>query len=237
MAAGPEAPPASACQVPKARTSLAAYLPRVAERLASGLPVRIVALGSSSTAGAGASAPDRTYPARLAHYLHQWAGSVEVSVLNKGINGETDDQTVERIGSDVLAQNADLLIWQVGANTVLRDGDFALSEKSVRRGVEQAQAAGLDVVLMDLQYAPRMLAKDRTDAMLAQIAHVAADEHVGLFQRFAVMRDLVESKRMTVGQLIGPDGVHQSDAGYDCVARTLAAGIEDAIRPQQGRAD
>jgi len=223
--------PAPECQVPRTITSLSSPLPRVAERIAAGLPLRIVALGSSSTAGAGASAPDRTYPARLAHYLGQRLPGVDLSVLNKGVNGETDDQTVERIGADVLAQKADLLIWQVGANTVLREGNFAVSEASVRRGVEQARAAGLDVVLMDLQYAPKVLEKTRANDMLTQISQLATDEHVGLFRRFAVMRDLVQTRHMGVADLIGPDGVHHTDAGYDCVARTLATGIEDALRP------
>lgn len=223
--------PALQCLVPRAVTSLSASLPRMAERIASGLPVRIVALGSSSTAGAGASAPDRTYPARLAHHLGQRLPGVDLVVLNKGINGETDDQTVERIGADVLAQGADLLVWQVGANTVLREGDFPASERSVRRGVEQARAAGLDVVLMDLQYAPKMLEKARANDMLVQISQLATTEHVGLFRRFTVMRDLVQARRLGVADLIGPDGVHQTDTGYDCIARTLATGIEDALRP------
>ncbi|CAO3414943.1 lipolytic enzyme, G-D-S-L family [Azospirillum doebereinerae] len=227
----PAPAPTLECLVPRTVTSLSSTLPRVAGRIAAGLPLRIVALGSSSTAGAGASAPDRAYPARLAHHLGQRMPGVALTVLNKGINGETDDQTVERIGADVLAQQADLLVWQVGANTVLREGDFAVSEASVRRGVEQARAAGLDVVLMDLQYAPKILEKTRADAMLTQISQLASAERVGLFRRFAVMRDLVQTRHMGVADLIGPDGVHQTDAGYDCVARTLAAGIEDALHP------
>src|SRR4051812_19623728 len=40
-------------------------LPATAAAVAAGRPVTIVALGSSSTAGIGASTPDRTYPAQL----------------------------------------------------------------------------------------------------------------------------------------------------------------------------
>ncbi|AWU95125.1 SGNH/GDSL hydrolase family protein [Azospirillum ramasamyi] len=202
----------------------------MSRRIATGAPIRIVAIGSSSTAGAGASAPDRTYPARLAHYLAERFGNADIAVLNRGINGETDDQTEKRIDADALGAKPDLVIWQVGANTVLRDGDQGLSERSVRQGVERLRAAGVDVVLMDLQYAPRMLDKTGVAPMLSRIAGIAADQHVGLFHRFDVMRSLVESRRMAVTDLIGPDGVHQNDGGYDCVARMLAMGIEDAVR-------
>ncbi|BAI72462.1 esterase/acetylhydrolase [Azospirillum sp. B510] len=204
-------------------------LPHLSQRIAAGLPVRIVAIGSSSTAGAGASAPDRAYPARLAHYLGERFRNAEVMVLNRGINGETDDQTERRLDADALSAKPDLVIWQVGANTALRDGDQELSERSVRQGVARLRAAGVDVALMDLQYAPRMLEKAGAAPMLARIAGIAADQHVGLFRRFDAMRSLVEKRGMAMTDLIGPDGVHQNDGGYDCVARLLAAGIEDAV--------
>ncbi|WP_245636654.1 SGNH/GDSL hydrolase family protein [Azospirillum thiophilum] len=224
------APPPVQCQLPRGAAALSAPLPLLSRRIAAGEPIRIVAIGSSSTAGAGASGPDKTYPARLAHHLRNRFGMADIAVLNRGINGETDDQTEKRIDADALAARPDLVIWQVGANTVLRDGDQGLSERSVRQGVERLRAVGIDVVLMDLQYAPRMVEKAGVAPMLARIADIAADERVGLFHRFAVMRSLVDSRRMTVTDLIGPDGVHQNDGGYDCVASMLAVGIEDAVR-------
>ena len=227
-AADPASP--AQCQLPRGDAALSAPLPHLSQRIATGTPIRIVAIGSSSTAGAGASAPDKTYPARLSHYLAERFRNADIAVLNRGINGETDDQTEKRIDADALGAKPDLVIWQVGANTVLRDGDQGLSERSVRQGVERLRAAGVDVVLMDLQYAPRMLDKTGVAPMLARIAGIAADQRVGLFHRFDVMRSLVETRGMAVNDLIGPDGVHQTDVGYDCVARILAMGIEDAVR-------
>ncbi|WP_236783601.1 SGNH/GDSL hydrolase family protein [Azospirillum humicireducens] len=227
-AADPASP--AQCQLPRGEAALSAPLPHLSQRIATGAPIRIVAIGSSSTAGAGASAPDKTYPARLSHYLAERFRNADIAVLNRGINGETDDQTEKRIDADALGAEPDLVIWQVGANTVLRDGDQRLSERSVRRGVERLRAAGVDVVLMDLQYAPKMLDKSGVAPMLARIAGIAADQRVGLFHRFEVMRSLVEKRGMAVTDLIGPDGIHQNDGGYDCVARMLAMGIEDAVR-------
>ncbi|PWC34556.1 esterase [Azospirillum sp. TSO35-2] len=235
--------PSVQCQAPRAVAGLSAPLPRLSERIASGAPLRIVAIGSSSTAGAGASGPDKTYPARLADHLRARLRTSDIAVLNRGVNGETDDQTERRLDADALASRPDLVIWQVGANTVLRDGNQDVSERAVRRGVERLRAAGVDIVLMDLQYAPRMIEKDRAPEMLGRIAGIAATERVGLFHRFAVMRSLVQSQGVAVTDLIGPDGVHQNDRGYDCVARLLAIGIEDAVRvhdtsigpPQGGR--
>src|SRR5262245_11296710 len=44
-------------------------LSRIGRRLASGKPIKIVALGSSSTYGAGASSSAASYPSRLAEDL------------------------------------------------------------------------------------------------------------------------------------------------------------------------
>src|SRR6516162_6357725 len=52
-----------------ARAELARFdrpLIHTMRRLAEGQPLTVVAIGSSSTAGAGASSPDATYPSRLA---------------------------------------------------------------------------------------------------------------------------------------------------------------------------
>ncbi|PWC58603.1 esterase [Azospirillum sp. TSH7] len=224
-----ESAASASCQLPRGASALSVPLPQLSQRIAAGAPIRIVAIGSSSTAGAGASSQNKAYPARLDHYLSERFRNADIAVLNRGINGETDDQTEKRIEADALSAKPDLVIWQVGANTVLRDGDQGLSERSIRQGVARLRAAGVDVVLMDLQYAPKMLEKTGVAPMLSRIAGIATDNHIGLFHRFDVMRTLVESRGMTMADLIGPDGVHQNDVGYDCVARILAVGIEDAV--------
>lgn len=55
------------------------------------------------------------------------------------------------------------------------------------------KAGSADVVLMDLQYAPWVLASAYTSTMEAIIARVAKQEHVGLFSRFAMMRNSIEA--------------------------------------------
>lgn len=217
-----------------ADAALNAPLPRVAAAIAEGRQPRIVALGSSSTSGAGASGPALAYPARLAAHLAALLPGVRPVVLNKGIGGETDDQMVARIARDVTAETPDLVIWQVGANTVLRRGDTAAAEAWIRRGVAQLRQSGADIVLMDIQYARNTLANPEGAAdMLRRTERVAAEERLGLFHRYRVMREAVEARGTPLAELIGPDGTHQTDAGYDCVALALAHGIREALQPQR----
>lgn len=218
------------CTVPLEAASLSAPLPHVTDAVAAGTGLRIVAIGSSSTAGAGASAPERSYPARLAHHLKALFPRVPVEVVNKGVNGETTGQMLARFSDDVFPLAPDLVIWQAGANTVLRDGSYEGVDRSVREGVEMLRQAGIDVILMDTQYAPAVLARPRHGDMTARFQRIAAEERVGLFRRFGLMRWLVETRRAGMADLIGPDGIHHTDAGYDCIARVLALGIEGAVR-------
>jgi acyl-CoA thioesterase-1 len=52
-------------------------------------PLTIVALGSSATAGSGASADDKSYPAVLEAELKRRLPNAEVKVINKGIGGQS----------------------------------------------------------------------------------------------------------------------------------------------------
>src|SRR5262249_56761849 len=88
--------------------------------LANGHSPTIVAIGSSSTAGAGASSPDATYPSRLAVELRARFPGREIVVLNRGVNGEETTNMMARFAGDVLAAHPQLVLWQIGATSVLR---------------------------------------------------------------------------------------------------------------------
>src|SRR5882757_882951 len=82
-------------------------LARLAHRIAVGDPIKIVAFGSSSTAGAGASSPDTAYPARLAVELRTLLPGHAITVVNRGISGEEVVDMLKRLDTDVLAEKPD----------------------------------------------------------------------------------------------------------------------------------
>ena len=99
-------------------------------------------------------------------------------------------------------------------------------------GIAQLTAAGADVVLIDMQFAPRVLAKPETQGMEDQIALVAKEANVDLFNRFAVMRNWHEVQHIPFEAFVAPDKLHMNDWGYACVAKLLAVAItEAATRP------
>ena len=201
-------------------------------RVANGQPLTIVAIGSSSTAGAGASSPDATYPSRLAVELRTRFPGRDITVLNRGVNGEETNNMMARFAADVLAAHPQLVLWQIGTNSVLRDHPLNPHAVQLLDGIEQLKAAGADVVLIDPQFAPAVLAKSETQGMVEQIALAAKQEDVGLFQRFAVMREWHDVQHLSFDTFVSPDHLHMNDWSYACLAKLLGGAIaEAATRP------
>lgn len=219
---------AQTCRAQTDLTRLAYVLPRTARRLANREPLTIVALGSSSTAGAGASSPDASYPSRLAATLRGHFPSNTITVLNRGVNGEEARDMLDRFDTSVAAEKPDLVLWQVGTNAVLRDKPATITCSTVREGVARIKALGADVILIDSQFAPRVLAKSENEHMLKQLAVTAKETRVGLFPRFAVMRRWREMQHIPFEAFLAPDQLHMNDWSYDCLAKLLAETIVEA---------
>jgi acyl-CoA thioesterase I len=220
---------ADRCHAAGGVASFTASLPHVAARLEAGEPVTIVALGSSSTEGVGASRPQYSYPSRLAVELRERFGA-EVRVLNRGVGGETMGAMLSRIERDVVSAHPDLVVWQVGTNDVLHDDDAAEGAAILRDGIQQLKAAGIDVILMDIQYAPEVLAHEGYRDMLHAIAAAGIAEGVPVFRRFQVMQSWDETGVLPARAALADDRLHMNDRSYGCLARLLADDIATAAR-------
>lgn len=216
------------CVAPAEAMNLEHVPEHVRARIAKGLPIKIVAIGSSSTAGAGASSPLASYPSRLEAELKAKLPGLPVTVLNKGINGEEAKEMLARFVADVIEEAPDLVLWQVGSNSVLRDHPAPAT--LIHQGIELLKANGADVILVNPQYAPRIIAKSGAEQAVDIITATARDEEVGLFDRFAVMRHWREAENLPFEQFITPDGLHMNDWGYACVAKLLAGAILDSAK-------
>jgi acyl-CoA thioesterase I len=95
---GPAVAPASAqCQVQPDSVRFERPLNNLAHRISFGRPIRIVAIGSSSTAGFGASSPRATYPSRLEAGLREHFPGHALTVLNRGVYSEELPNMIARV--------------------------------------------------------------------------------------------------------------------------------------------
>jgi acyl-CoA thioesterase-1 len=135
----------------------------------------------------------------------------------------------------VAAEHPDLVLWQLGTNAVLRGYEHAKSDAVIREGIEKIKAIGADAVLIDPQYAPKVIEQPQIDDMIGLISRAAADAKVGVFHRFALMRDWHERAGMPFEAFLSPDGLHMNDWAHSCLARALADAIADAAAPDRKR--
>ena len=226
--------PASAAEpapCPNAGTSafLQGELPRFSARLAQGRTLKIVAIGSSSTAGAGATSASNSYPSQLESDLSRRYPGHDIDVINVGVNGQEVPDMLARLDRDVLEHTPDLVIWQFGSNGLMRGRPLAEMEAAARSGIERLKQAGSEVMLMDLQHAPRIDGAPGRDDVLRMMERLSESTGAALFHRYRMMKAWAASLGSAYTQMLAADQLHMTDASYRCMADTLAAGLQGAV--------
>src|SRR5271165_6848833 len=199
-------------------------LTRVASRLAARQKLRIIAFGSSSTGGIGASSPAAAYPSRLQAALAAALRGREVVVLNRGIGGEDADDMARRLPA-VIAEHPDLIIWQTGSNDPLRNVPIDRFVQDTIAGIQQIRAAHIDVMLMGPQLCHRLDDKPTTTRYRDALNAIGAGMDVPVIHRHALMQAWLDQHMLTEAQMLSPDGLHMADGGYAKLAETIATDI------------
>jgi lysophospholipase L1-like esterase len=207
-------------------------VPRFAARLGHSRALRIVAIGSSSTAGAGASSPANTYPSQLESDLERRFPGHDIDVINVGANGQEVPDMLARLDRDVLAHAPDLVIWQFGSNGLMRGRPLAEMEDAARTGIERLRQAGIEVMLMDLQHAPRIDGLPGRDEVLQMMERLSVSSGAALFHRYQMMKAWETSLGSAYSQMLSADQLHMTDTSYRCMADTLAASLQRAASLQ-----
>lgn len=195
-------------------------LPNLARAVAASGAVKIVALGSSTTAGEGGIV---AYPYRLEAFLRDAYANQRIDVINRGVSGEEAPKELGRMDRDVIAEKPDLVIWQMGTNAVWqsKQDDPPSHEATIaalRSGIRRVKGAGsIDIILMDPQYVPAMLTeatRQATCRMVAAISEVSGLEEVNLFRRFELMKGWHEVAKISFDRMVDPTDcfrLHDSD--------------------------
>ena len=211
-------------------------LPHLGAALLGTAPVRIVAMGSSSTAGRADVVP---YPHRLEMYLRvQYAMeqylNLKIDVLNRGKGGEEAIEELRRFDTDIFAEKPSLVIWQVGTNAVFHNYNLDEVAAKIAEGLKRLNGKPMDVLLIDPQFVPAMLFDDKVEASARMVSLIsAASEQAGvnLFRRWALMRHWHVHENIGLDRMFDPsdpDKLHQSDWSTRRIAQALCHAITAA---------
>jgi hypothetical protein len=223
-------PPPPTCEVPSDLLTDGSPLPNVAKKAKLERRIKIVALGSSSTLGMGATGLPSAFPARLEATLARLLPDVSVQVLNKGISRQTAHDMVERIDTDVLPEQPALVIWESGTAEAVRNAEIDVYSNVLLAGIDKLTSRGIDVVLMDTQYSRSTAQLINFHPYVATIERVAGMRDLVLFPRYAVMRYWTEEDRFNFADR-SPAGARKvADIVYDCIGQLLARQIVRATK-------
>jgi acyl-CoA thioesterase I len=206
----------------------------LAESLKRQRRIKIVAIGSSSTAGEGKIVP---YPCRLELALRGRFHGRMIDVLNRGIGGQEAADELARFEPDVIGEAPVLVIWQVGTNAVFRKDQYNFEDIAglIATGLNWLAGLRVDVVLMDPQYTTALVNPDKinfAEQMVGLIADAAEKAHVNVFRRFALMRRWCVEGGIPIAELIDPtdgDHLHMSDWATNCMTQALFGAIEGGL--------
>jgi lysophospholipase L1-like esterase len=121
-------------------------LPRVAEKLAAGQPVKIVCLGDSVTGVYYHTGGRRAYPEMVGVALAQLYPAAKITIINAGVSGNSTQDALKRLQTDVFDHKPDLVTVMFGLNDMVRVplADYQSNLKSI---IEQGRAVGAEVLL------------------------------------------------------------------------------------------
>ena len=184
---------------------------------------RVLAIGSSSTVGVGASKPANTYVAKLESDLESAFKGVDFDVFGRGNSGETAEGQSARMKATVEDVRPDLVLWQVCTNDALGHVSMDSFKTCLRKTLAWLEDNKFDVMLVDPQYSDRLAKDAYYEQVVAAIAEIAAEKHVLLVDRFEAMRQLSQERGDAF--YLASDQLHLNDTGHRCMAEQLARAI------------
>lgn len=217
------------CRATPALLALGTTLPVARKAMAEKKALRIIALGSSTTAGYGVSNPAFAYPTQLRIGLEKALPGIDIEVINRGIGGQDVEEMAARMRSEMEDNPPSLVIWQTGTNAAIRHMPLDKFDGLLRGGLKLGTSLGADFILMNLQYVPAVVAAPDKEAYEKIMADAARDYSAGLFRRYDIMRAWYDDG-MPYAQFVQLDGLHLNDFGQKCIGRLLTRSIVDALK-------
>ena len=194
-------------------------LPHVAQAIAR-QKLDITVMGSASSELNGPGGTSIAYPTWLESALRAMLPSVAVKVVTHARTRETAAEMEVKLKAILSEARPGLVVWQTGTADAIRGVEPEDFRLALDEGVDRSQAAGVDMIFMNMQYSPRTESTLAVGAYADTMRMIALQREIILFDRFSIMKrwnesgvfDLYAATRNT-------DIAHQV---HDCLGRLLA---------------
>jgi acyl-CoA thioesterase I len=183
----------------------------------------LVAFGDSLTAGYQLP-PAAAFPAQLEVALR--AKGYKVKVVNAGVSGDTTANGLDRL-EWTLAEPADGVILELGANDALRGVDPAVPRANLDQMVLKFKSKGADVLLAGMR-APANWGPEYKAAFDAIYPDLASRQSVAIYPYF------LDGIRMEP-KLLQTDGLHPTAEGVAEIVKRILPSVEAQLKRIEAR--
>jgi lysophospholipase L1-like esterase len=198
---------------------------KIAAKLRSGEPVRVVCFGDSVTGVYYHTGGRRAYTDMLGIALRKAFSAADVTTINAGISGHTTANGLARLEKDVLAHKPALVTVMFGLNDMTRVplDEYRANLKTI---IEKCGAAGAEVLLAT----PNNVIDTSSRPTAKLITYCKAIHQVGhetgtpVCDCYAAL-ELVRTNDALAWRLMMSDEIHPNMAGHKRIAESLAHSI------------
>lgn len=227
--AGPVASEVAECGDPVLIRDTPFPLSHVAAARLEDRDVTILVLGTASTAGkAGPTSPTLSYPVRMEYWLEMRWGDKRVHVVNLARPGQSAAQQIEKLPEALATYHPELLVWQTGTVDAIRGVDINEFGDAIERGLQYAESAAADTLLIDSQYGSEAFVLYDASPYLGYLRQIAMGRRAALFPRFEIMRRWFEQGLLDLHPADAEAQRRVADRIHDCLGRYLADMIDQA---------
>jgi hypothetical protein len=219
-------PQPEACDVPASFLESEIDLSRVTNELKERHRLDISVLGTGSSSLAGPDGAHFAYPARLEDTLKQQLPGNEIKVTAHVLPKQTTANMLGSLDKILAEDHPTLVIWQAGTADAINGVETEDFRSSLEDGIDKIQAAGADVILMNMQYSPRTASMLDVSAYADVMRHVAQQRNALLFDRLAIMQYWNDAG--TFDLYAATKKYDMARQVHECIGRALASQIDSA---------
>jgi hypothetical protein len=210
------------CSVPERFYISEPQLTKTPKAILHGQEVVIVVLGGASSLSIAAGKPDLAWPERFGAALAEKFPSGRIKVVNLAVARQTAKRAAERLEREVIPMKPNLVVWETGTMEAVRGTDIDEFRETLRAGIEDFRTAGIETVLMNMQFSRDSEAVIHFEPYLAAMSQVADASDVPLFRRHGMMRHWAESGFLDLRVTDTDQRRRVAAKLYGCIGRAMA---------------
>lgn len=211
----------STCAVPPDLMNVKFQLPHIAAKIKAKAPFHVVVIGSSSSSNSGPRSGIMVYPLLLEEQFHERLPANNITVISKAAAGLVAPVVNRQMEEKVISLHPDLVVWETGTTDAVRNVDVNEFGEAVNGGLHTLRHAGIDVVLVDIQYSPQTSSIYNFQPYLDYLWRIGDAQAVNVLHRFQIMQFYAENGRFDPSATKVAEQLNNANFVHSCLAQLL----------------